>query len=383
MKVCISLGGRFHAFYLAKYLQEQGYLYHLCTSYPKYEVAKYGIDTKKVSTVVSKEIMQRGYRKLMKRELTDIYLCDWFDYWASKQIPLDADVYIIWSGFALKTIQRIRKYNPQAIILLERGSAHILEQNNLLQDDKMNKAISQDMIDKEITEYQAVDIISTISLFAKSSFLKYGFQEEKIFVNNMGVDLQEFPSIDRKIKTINEPLVVGYVGVMSKQKNVQGLIQAVAYLRTQNIPIKLLLVGGIDTTNFDAQSLKEDFIDYQPSMPQRELYKIYAQMDIFVLNSLQDGFGLVLLQAMSTGLPIIATTNTGAPDVVKEGENGFVIPINDEAALADKILFYYQNRLKTHEMGINARKTASNGFSWNDYGQRYVQYLEQLIKKSN
>jgi glycosyltransferase involved in cell wall biosynthesis len=90
---------------------------------------------------------------------------------------------------------------------------------------------------------------------------------------------------------------------------------------------------------------------------------------------------MVLLQAMSTGLPVIATTNTGAPDIVKEGENGFVIPVNDDEALADKILFCYQNRLKTNEMGVEARKTASNGFSWNDYGQRYVQYLEQLVKK--
>ncbi|MFY7788123.1 MAG: glycosyltransferase family 4 protein [Thermoflexibacteraceae bacterium] len=380
MKVCISLGGRFHAFYLAKYLQEQGCLYHLCTSYPKFEVAKYGIDTKKVSTVVSKEIVERGYRKIMGRGLSDIYLCNWFDYWASKQIPLDADIYIIWSSFALKTIRQIRKHNPHAIIILERGSTHIIEQRDLLEKGGVTEAISQAIIDKEVAEYQAVDRISTISLFAKKSFLKHGFIEKNIFVNNMGVDLQEFPFIDRKIKNTDEPFMVGYVGVMNKRKNIQGLIKAVEVLVQKKYAIKLLLVGGIDTSSFDTKLLGKDFIIYHPSMLQRELYKVYTQMDVFVLNSIEDGFGMVLLQAMSSGLPVIATTNTGAPDVVLEGKNGFIIPIEDEKALADKILSLYNHREKTKEMGIEAHQTVSNGFSWEDYGQRYLQFLQKLSK---
>jgi len=346
MKITISVGGRMHAFYLAKYFQDKGYLHQLVTSYPKFETTKYGLETKNVTSIVSKEVLCRGWQKITGKVYFGTFFCDYFDKIAAYRMPMDSDIYVIWSGYALYSIQRIRKYNPKAIILLERGSTHILEQDELLKEHSNDSSILSDMIEKELKEYEATDIISTISLFAKSSFLKYGFQEEKIFVNNMGVDLKEFPFIDRKIKNTDEPFVVGYVGVMNKRKNIQGLIKAVEALVQKKCMIKLLLVGGIDATSFDTKLLNKDFIIYHPSMLQSELYKVYAQMEVFVLNSIEDGFGLVLLQAMSTGLPIIATTNTGAPDIVQEGKNGFVIPINDDRALADKILFCYQNRQK-------------------------------------
>jgi glycosyltransferase involved in cell wall biosynthesis len=383
MKVCISVGGRFHAFYLAKYLQDKGYLHKLVTSYPKFEVKKYGIETNKISTVVSKEIIERSWYKITGKYPSNIFMCNWYDKLAAYQMPVDSDVYIIWSGFALHTIRKIRKYNPKAIIILERGSAHIAEQAKLLFAISQKEAIDKKMIAKELAEYEAVDIISTISIFAKKSFELHNFPSERIFVNNMGVDLQEFPFYDRKVKAEKQPFVVGYVGVMSSQKNINGLILAVKTLIEEGLHIQLLLVGNTDNNTFDKNLLNQSFINYQGGQPQNKLHEFYRDMDLFVLNSVQDGFGMVILQAMSTGLAVIGTTNTGTPDVVKDGEQGFVIPIENDGILAEKIRFCYENRQKCLEMGQNARKRVEKGFSWEDYGQRYVQYLDKLTIKDN
>jgi glycosyltransferase involved in cell wall biosynthesis len=378
MKVTISVGGRFHAFYLAKYLQDKGYLHKLVTSYPSFEVKKYGIENNKISTVVSKEIIERGCYKLTGKYPSNIFMCNWYDKLAAYQMPMDSDIYIIWSGFALHTIRKIRKYNPKAIIILERGSAHIVEQAKLLVESETKVIIQKEMVAKEVAEYESVDIISTISLFAKKSFEMHNFPAQKIFVNNMGVDLREFPFYNRKIKTSQEPFVVGYVGVMSSQKNVKGLISATQKLVEKGFNIQLLLVGLVDNNSFDKNLLYQPFINYQGGQPQSKLHEFYKEMDLFVLNSLQDGFGMVILQAMSTGLAVIGTTNTGTPDVVKDNEQGFIIPINSDEILAEKIRFCYENREKCLEMGQNARKKVEKGFTWEDYGNRYVEYLKKL-----
>lgn len=381
MKITISVGGRFHAFYLAKYLQDKGHLHKLITSYPKFEVKKYGIESNRIGTVVSKEIIERGWYKITGKYPSNIFMCNWYDKLAAYQVPMDSDIYIIWSGFALNTIRKIRKYNPKAIIILERGSAHIAEQAKLLLATPEKTIIHKDMIAKELAEYEAVDMISTISIFAKKSFELHKFSDNRIFVNNMGVDLQEFPFYDRKVKTEKESFIVGYVGAMSSQKNVNGLIQAVNFLVENGLNIQLLLIGAIDTTTFDKSLLNKTFINYQGVQPQNKLHEFYKDMDLFVLNSVQDGFGIVILQAMSTGLAVIGTTNTGAPDVVTDSEQGFVIPVENNEILAEKIRFCYENREKCLKMGLNARKRVEKGFTWEDYGTRYVKYLEKIVQK--
>ncbi len=381
MKVTISVGSRMHAFYLAKSLQDAGYLHKLVTSYPKFEAKKYGITPNNIISIVSKEIITRFWHKITNKAYFGTFFCNYFDKLASYQMPMDSDVYIIWSGYALYSIHRIRKHNPKAIIILERGSAHITEQAKLLAATSEKTEMNQRMIAKELAEYEAVDIISTISVFARKSFELHNFSNDRIFVNNMGVDLQEFPFYDRKVKTEKEPFIVGYVGMMSTRKNIKGLINVVKILTEKGLNIKLCLVGSIDNTTFDETSLNQNFIDYRGSYPQNKLHEFYKQMDLFIINSIEDGFGMVILQAMSTGLAVIGTTNTGTPDVVSDYEQGFVIPIENDEILSEKIRFCYENRDKCLEMGQNARKRVEKGFSWEDYGNRYVEYLEEIITK--
>ncbi len=108
MQITISVCGRFHAFYLAQQLLKRGYLNRLITSYPKFEVAKYGIPRGKVSSLLMIEFLSRGWQKLPS-SLTKFYkpqyaISDLFDRRA-KRCLADSDILVAWSSFALHTIR--------------------------------------------------------------------------------------------------------------------------------------------------------------------------------------------------------------------------------------------------------------------------------------
>jgi glycosyltransferase involved in cell wall biosynthesis len=97
---------------------------------------------------------------------------------------------------------------------------------------------------------------------------------------------------------------------------------------------------------------------------------------VFVFPSLVEGFGLVLLEAMACGIPIITTPNTGGPDIIIDGIEGFIIPIRDVEALKVKIAWCYSHPQELAKMGIAARKKAEQ-LTW----ERYRQKLAMIIKE--
>ena len=373
MKISISVGGRFHAFNLANLLQKNNMLDTLITSYPKYEVQKYGITKEKVKSVIIKELFERGYKKVFKKFPYEHINMEIYDLLAARKIPLDSNAYILWSSFGYTTIQRIRKANKSAKIIIERGSAHILCQNELLIKLDSRLAIHPSIIKKEMLEYEFADYITVPSMFAYNSFIEKGIKSSKLFYNPLGVQLSDFPFYPKEIQ--NTKLVIGYIGTMSAQKNVIGLINATENLFKQGLNIKLLLTGPIDHGSFDEATLKKPFIKYIKKQPQKELHKIYENIDVFVLNSIQEGLAMVQLQAMACGLPLISTTNSGGLDLISEGDNGFIIPAFDRRALEDRIEWFYNNKHQIPEMGRTSRKMVEAAFTWEQYGRRYVDFL--------
>ena len=97
------------------------------------------------------------------------------------------------------------------------------------------------------------------------------------------------------------------------------------------------------------------------------------------MMSVEEGLSMVQLQAMACGLPLICTENTGGEDLITEnGKEGFVIPIRDVEALKEKLLFLYKNPEITKKMGEAAKNRVAKGFSWDDYGDRYISNLNKI-----
>jgi len=383
MNISIIVGGRFHAFNLAEQLNNNNNLKQLITTYPKYFIKKnYGIDKKKIQSVILKEIIQRSF-------LNKIYnfndkLIEHFDNKAQKLLDFkDLDILIGWSSFSLKSFQLVK--NNKCLKILERGSTHIDFQTNIMKEEYLiNNLIpnlpSKYIIDKEKMEYQLADHIMVPTEFARQTFLVRGFPEKKIIKIPYGVDLKEF----RKKKSNKKKGLlfrIIYTGTLSIRKGVLYLLKSFEELNLKNS--QLLMIGNVDSEiklkiNKYRSNKK---IVFKKSISQSKLSEQYSSSNVFITCSIEEGLSMVQLQAMSCGLPIICTPNSGGDEIVDNGIDGFILPIRDIKELKKKILYLYNNQSICFEMGIRAQKKIKDSFSWETYGKNVISTYQKLLKK--
>jgi len=122
-------------------------------------------------------------------------------------------------------------------------------------------------------------------------------------------------------------------------------------------------------------------IRHIPDVPKVELLRYYSNASVFVLPSVADAQPLVVLEAMACGLPVIVTENCGSTDFVRDGIDGFVIPIRDVEALKDRLLFLYKDEAKRRQMGDQAR-TRVQEFTWEQYGRRLIEVYHEISKRT-
>ena len=189
-----------------------------------------------------------------------------------------------------------------------------------------------------------------------------------------GVDLTNFRPVPKEDKIFR----IIHCGAISIQKGAHYLLQAFYEL---NLPGAELWL--IDSMSNEIKPFLEKYdngrVFHKGPYPQNILYRYYSQGSVFCLASIQEGLAMVIPQAMACGLPAICTTNTGGEDIVRDGIDGFIIPIRDVEALKEKILFMYENPERRREMGESARLRVQSGFSWDDYGDRIVQAYAGIL----
>ena len=232
MKVSIIVGGRFHAFNLAEELERKKALHQLITSYPKFYLKnKFKINQSKIKSFFLKEIISRSLSKidfLNKKFNLDNFTINYFDRQASQNVNYsNLDVLVGWSSFSLRSFKKATKFN--CIKVLERGSSHIEYQYEILKEEYellgiKPKLPSNEIIEKEIKEYEISDYICVPSNFAKKSFIEKGFSEEKIVKIPYGVDLNSF--YKKRNKSYEEKFRVIYVGSSSVRKGIFYLLKA-------------------------------------------------------------------------------------------------------------------------------------------------------------
>ncbi len=381
MKVIISASGKFHLFNVAQQLLKRGFLERFITSYPKFETTKYGIPPEKVSSILIKEILLRGWAKLpsaLKNIYDPVYFVhEIFDYLASRSL-VEADIVVGLSSSFLKTLRRAKKMG--AVTIVERGSSHIVYQDRILNEEYEKfgakvQPVPKKIIAKELKEYEEADYISVASSFVKRSFVEMGVSESKIIQIPYGVDLSMFKQIPKEDNVFR----IMFGGGLCLRKGVHYLLEAYAGLNMPNS--ELLLIGPI---NDEIKPFLEKYegkfrrMDYQPL---KKLYRLYSQASVFVMPSIEEGLALVQPQAMACGLPLICSTNSGGEDLIRNGKDGFVIPIRNVEALRKKILYLYQNPEICRQMGQSAKERISSGFTWDDYENKMCAFYDKILRE--
>ena len=219
---------------------------------------------------------------------------------------------------------------------------------------------------------------------------------EKISYLGNGIDLQRFSpeSVDaEKLTQLREEFgldpdkrVVGFVGRLVAEKGVLEIFQAAQILLAQLDDLQFLFVGPVDVAKKDAVTpqMAADlglekpckFVGFQDNMAE-----IYALMDVFVLPSHREGFPRSLMEASAMGVPSIATDIRGCREVVKDQENGLLVPVKDPSALAGAILTLLTDSELAAELGQKGRAAAKLNFDERVVFDKVLQTYQDLLNQ--
>ena len=176
----------------------------------------------------------------------------------------------------------------------------------------------------------------------------------------------------------NGRLRVFFAGSLGQRKGLSYLLEAVRRLGPARV--ELTLLGHKTVENCAALDAAVRAHRWIPSLPHAEVLAEMARQDVLVFPSLFEGFGLVILEAMSRGLPVITTAHTAGPDVIEDGVDGFLVPIRSADAIAEKLETLLAAPARLAEMKQAARRKAA-ALGWEAHRRRLADCLLQAIGK--
>ncbi len=178
------------------------------------------------------------------------------------------------------------------------------------------------------------------------------------------------------LKPTNKPLRVLFAGSMGQRKGLADLFTAIKKINSKNV--ELVVMGSLLAPAEFYRGELADFT-YEAGRPNEKVLELMRSCDVFCLPSIVEGRALVMQEAMSQGLPLIITSNTGGADLIEEGETGFLVPTCSPEIIAEKISWFMDNRNRVAEMGRKAMEKAA-GYTWDAYGNKIAQSITQYFE---
>ncbi|MBD3291979.1 MAG: glycosyltransferase [Armatimonadia bacterium] len=178
-----------------------------------------------------------------------------------------------------------------------------------------------------------------------------------------------------------------YVGRLTPEKGVEYLIRALAVLQQGTPDVHLKIVGdGPDRPRLEQQTRDlgvADAVTFTGPKPHEQIPDLMRQSDLLVLPSLSEGFGIVLIEAMATGLPVIATETGGIPEIVRHGENGLLVQARDAQGLAASIETLFGDHRRCRRLAEHGMQIARERFTIENQIRRYERVYAQCIGPSS
>jgi starch synthase len=223
----------------------------------------------------------------------------------------------------------------------------------------------------EEVEHDGARLIVAASSFTRATLLDHGVPDEKIRVNPYGVDAQRFSPRLRSVS--GRPFRFLFVGSINARKGVPLLIQAWEGLPRRDQ--ELWLVGPAARRTL-ALLPDGNGVKYLGAVPHTQLPELFAQCDVLVFPSYFEGFGLVILEAMASGLPVIASSATAGPDIYADGHGGWITEPGDLDQLTSLMSRCLADPAAVAAAGRQARSIAEQ-CTWEEYGRRWLTILRE------
>jgi alpha-maltose-1-phosphate synthase len=381
MRVNIGSFGQFHTFDLAKQAESQGALGSVYTAYPWWKVRN--LPAEKTHTFPYWMLAAAAAARMDSPATIQHWLnwrtLDSFDHWVAHRLS-SCDVYHCLSSSGLLA-HRVARQRYGALTVCDRASSHIRYQDRLLAEEHCRwnlpyRHIDSRVVARELEEYEECDVITVPSSFAYNSFVAEGCSVEKLKKVPYGVEMRLFRPVPKEDKMFR----VIYVGTVSVRKGVLYLLQAMEPLFGK---IEVWIIGAVEPIIKPRLAEYEGRVRFLGRIPRSELYRYYSQGSIFVLPSIEEGLAVVQPQAMACGLPVIASTNTGADDLFTDSVEGYIVPIRDPKAIRERILHLYDNPELRNEMGRLALRRVQLLGDWSSYCEKLLAVYREAIRRQH
>lgn len=389
LRVSQAVFGVFHHFELAHQLRRHACLQTVYSTYPWSRLKREMLPHEHVETFP----WIHGGLALMARyglypspwtEHLDYWNALAFDAWITRRMKRDriqCDALIAISGAALDAGKLLQSRGGKYIC--DRGSTHARYQWRLLQEEHDRWHAPLDIYDPRDTEreerqYAQADCITVPSSFAARSFVEEGIPMDKLRVIPYGVRLDSFrPTGEPSPETFE----ILFVGQVSLRKGVPYLLQAFSQLRHRRK--RLRIVGPVFPHMKPLLAkLPMDHVEVLGAVSRQELLHLFSSSHVMVLPSLEEGLALVQGEAMACGCPVIATPNTGSEDLFGDGDEGFIVPPKDAAAIRDRLQQLADAPSLQRQMRATALRRVRHLGGWGDYGDRWMLLLRELCGAS-
>ena len=380
--VCI---GKFHLFALARELLKMGMLERIFSGYPSWKLQDEDIPAERLETF---PWLQTPYMALSKwgllgdgrfqRELA-WHAHETLDRHVTKNLP-ESDVLFALSSSGLTCGREAQRRGAKYIC--DRASSHIRYQDAISREEferwgETFVGIDPRVIAKEESEYEAADIVTVPSTFTYRSFLEMGVPESKLRKVPYGVDLRRFEKV---ADPDQEAFDVLFVGQVAFRKGLPDLIEA---FRLFKHPKKhLRIVGGMrpEMARYLKDHRVSDHVEFLGHIHQPELKHIMSRSHVMVLPSIEEGLAYVQAQALACGCPVIGTWHTGAEDLFTDGKEGFIIPIRDPRAIADRLQLFADDPQRRAAMSEAALQRVKQLGGWTEYGNQMANVMKDLVE---
>lgn len=342
----------------------------------------HGVPSNKISTfpiIEAKYLINRSFRKEFTENQLHYIKNRSFQLSLKKSQIIPSDIIIGFDTSSWILIDVVKKNGKKFI--LDQSIGHSIEMAKTFKELNLqypewvrhiNKK-EEKFLELEKFEYDNAPYIVVASTFSKETLIKNGVEEKKIFLNPYGVDLTQFYYHPKEIK---QKKIFLFIGTVDVRKGIPFLMKCWSKANLQYC--ELWIVGPVD--NAIKQKLeKEASVKVFGKIINAQLSEIMKQAHVFVFPSFFEGFGLVILEAMASGLPVITTTATVGTDLIENGKEGFVITPGDEEQLIKYLHFFDANPGEITIMGKQARLKAEQ-YTWKEYGKRWEKIINTVAK---
>lgn len=414
MKIIVAHEGKQHSFRTAEALLQKGYLYkYITTIYDKPHSLTRAVkhllrgDAKKKCASHRDEALPdnmvlqycewKGLLRLFLSKIPALYkyfphYYDWLhDSFgrrvAEYAIRNNVDAVIMYDTNANECWKILREKAPQIRRIQDVSIANrLFMKENFIKDieqthdenikEEQTELWNENNCKRYLEEIRDSEYFLIASNVVKRSMMFSGVKEEQMFMAPYGVDFNKFNFVQKQ--PLQKPLKLVYVGQVNYRKGIHHLLKVMDSFKEDEV--ELFLAGGYtETIPFYKQYKGRKNIHFLGFVTRDILAKLYQKCDVFVFPTLGEGYGLVILEALSCGVPCIVSDLAGGDDAIIEGYNGFKFEAGNDVELESKIQWFLDNPDKLPEYSSNSRKSVEKQ-TWQSYYDCVVKAVETIIK---